>query len=207
MNIKIVIGVAVLIAVAIGLWLSLGKEAAEAPTVPTSDGSAMSADEINEGDAAGIFSGTGSFEDLLGMGRNLTCDFSYVAEDTNGAVAGTVRVSGERMRGDFEMEQAGETYYSHMIQDGEMIYTWSESPMGDFAIAMSVEEGEAASTADAGETEYSRPVDMSNDVDYDCRAWNVDASVFTPPSDIEFMSMEEMFQNMMPEGFDMSDYQ
>lgn len=202
MNTKIIIGVAVLIAVAIGFWLVLGKEAAEAPSSASSGNeTAMSAGEAKDG---GVFSGTGSFLELMGMGRNITCDFSYVAEDTNGAAAGTIQVSGERMRGDFEMEQAGETYYSHMIQDGDMIYTWSESPMGDFAIVMPIEEGE---DVEADTQEYSRPVSMNNDVDYNCRAWDVDASVFVPPSDIEFMSMEEMFQNMMPEGFDMSDYQ
>lgn len=204
MNTKIVIGVAVLIAVAIGLWLALGKEAAEAPsTASNGDEMAMSADE-GASDDSGMFSGTGSFLDLIGMGRNVTCDFTYVAEETDGAAAGTVWVAGERMRGDFEMQQAGETYYSHMIQDGEMIYTWSESPAGDFAIVMPIEEGE---DVEADTQEYSRPVDMNNEVDYDCRSWNVNASVFVPPSDIEFVTMEEMFQNMMPEGFDISDYQ
>lgn len=139
--------------------------------------------------------GAGSFRYLMGLGQNLTCDFSSVSEETGGAVAGTVYVAGELIRADFDMEQAGEAYESHMIQDGEMSYTWTISPQGTFAFKAPISEVPGAEAS--GSASGNRSVDLSQEVDYDCRPWNVDNALFIPPADVVFMSMEDMMQGMM----------
>ena len=153
-------------------------------------------------------SGFGSLASLMGLGQNLTCDFNYSAPDAAGAVAGTVYVAGENIAADFEMEQAGEVYESHMIQDGNMAYTWTTSSQGTFAFKSEISEPDPEVMAEyAGSASgSSRNMDLSQEVDYDCRAWNVDSSKFVPPSDINFMSQQEMMMEAMS-GIDMSQFQ
>jgi len=147
-------------------------------------------------------SGMGSFSSLMGLGRNLTCDFSYSASDAGGAVAGTVYIAGENIRGDFEMEQAGEVYKSHMIQDGEMAYTWTTSSQGTFAFKSEINKAETEASAQYSANAADRSMDLSQEVDYKCRTWNKDESKFVPPSNINFLSPEDMIQ-----GFDLSQFQ
>jgi hypothetical protein len=196
MNTKILIGLIAVLVVAGGAWLLLGGESAEAPSTSqepsdrnTSTVTSSSNSSINES-----FSGTGSFMDLLGLGQSVTCDFTHEAE-TGSAVAGTVRVANGKMRSDFEMQQANTVYESHFIQDDTYFYTWSETPEGSFAMKAPVEDMEAAPGANSGGAE--RPVDLDSDVEYDCQPWRADASVFVPPNDIEFVTPNEMMQNMM----------
>ena len=196
MNTQLIVGIVVALVVGIGAWLFLSHDKAVAPS--TTESERTTGSSVTASQSAAIkesFTGTGSFLDLMGMGRDLMCNFSYVADDTNAAVAGTVMVSGEDIRGDFEMEQANMLYKSHMIQDGTTIYTWSESPQGNFAIMMPLNEAEEADSTSS--SDYERPVNMDNDVDYDCQPWSADASVFVPPQDVEFMSPEAMMQGMM----------
>lgn len=157
----------------------------------------MSGEENEEAESAAPLKGAGSFRELMGLGQNLTCDFSYVADDTNGAVAGTVYVAGELVRADFDMMQGGVTYESHMIQDGEMAYTWTVSPQGTFAFRSDVSEATTSGASDSGSANGNRGVDLSQEVDYDCRTWNVDNALFVPPADVEFMNPEEMMKDMM----------
>ena len=206
MNAKLFLGIGAAIFIAIVAWFMLGRNAEAPATVEstnTETPAAVTPAEKTE-PVSDTFSGVGSFLDLMKLGRDISCEFSYVSPDSNGAVAGTVQFSGGMMRGDFEMQQAGEVYTSHMIQDNDYMYTWSESPQGTFAVKMPVEEEGAETTAQSGE--YERPVDLNNDVDYECRPWGVNASVFTPPGDIQFRSMEDMMESMM-QGFDPSAYQ
>ena len=147
-------------------------------------------------------SGLGSFAELIALGRNISCDFSYVSADTNGAVAGTVYIAGEKMRGDFDMEQAGQLFESHMIDDGEFAYTWTVSSQGTFAFKSPVMDSEASEEAESS-VPPSRAVDMDHEVEYDCQTWRVDESMFIPPSDVEFVSpdmmMQEALKNYQPQ--------
>lgn len=180
------------------LYVSLnGTSDSETPSASTQteDRNTPTVQSRQSGGVEESFAGTGSFADLMELGRDIECDFSYVADDTNAAVAGTVKVAGEKIRGDFAMEQGGQAYNSSLIQDGVMIYTWSETPQGTFALQMpvtDVEEEEESLATDRG-------MDMDADVTYECRSWTVDARAFVPPSDIDFMSPDMMMQNLLQE--------
>ncbi len=195
---NIIIAILVATAVGLGLWLTFGSEKAVAPTASTTQtGGSATVESTSNVTVGESFTGNGSFLELMGMGRNLVCDFTYIASETNAAVAGTIKVSREKMRGDFEMEQAGAVYESHMIKDGEVLYTWSETPQGTFAMKMLVPEDGSTEPSTA---ESSRTVDLNNEVDYDCRPWGVDSSVFVPPAGIEFVDMQQLMQGMVPGG-------
>lgn len=156
----------------------------------------MDGEENGDQESAASLKGAGSFRQLMGLGQNLSCDFSFVSEDTNGAVAGTVYVAGDLVRADFDMMQAGVTYESHMIQDGQMSYMWTMSPQGTFAFKSDVSEASSDAPSYAG-ANGNRGVDLSQEVDYDCRSWNVDNALFVPPADIEFTDPQAMMQDMM----------
>ncbi len=148
--------------------------------------------------------GTGSFATLLALGQALECDYTYTPE-TGGAIVGTTYVDGqtERVRSDFAMQQAGETYESSMIVRDAKVYTWTTSGFGNFALVTDMSAEESASETE----EDFEAVSLDDEVNYSCRPWVSDESVFTLPSDIEFQTMEQMMQarfgDALPAGFEM----
>lgn len=202
MNSKVIIGVVVAVVIVLGLWLMFGPERAAAPTPAGTDADQTTAavESKSNSNVGESFTGMGSFLELMGMGRNLVCDFNYVADDTDGTVAGTVKISRDRMRGDYEMVQAGEVYTSHMIQDAGYMYTWSETPDGTFGMKMLIPDDPETGLYEESPTELGRSVSLDNEVEYSCRPWGVANEDFIPPTDVEFMDMEKMMEGFMPEG-------
>lgn len=198
MNQKYIISAAVVLGLVIAGWYFMTAERAEAPSdvdATSTDEEALS-DQVTKPTTEDDLVGSGSLAALFALGKNLKCEFAYVSDETNAASAGTVYISGDKMRGDFEMEQSGQVYTSHMIQDGSYVYTWSQSAQGTFAVKMPVVEGEAEASTDT--TYGARPMDMTETVDYSCVPWGVNSTQFVPPADVQFMSMEDMMQGRYP---------
>lgn len=132
----------------------------------------------------GSQNGVGTWASLLARGQDLTCDFRSedVANETT--TEGTVYIAGERMRGDFTMLQAGETYEMSVIRDSEYAYTWGASAAGAMAIKVAV----ANTPAEGGMTDQD-PFESDVPVEYSCARWSVDEDKLTPPSDIDFLDM------------------
>jgi hypothetical protein len=64
-------------------------------------------------------------------------------------------------------------------------------------MTLSSETDQSAPSAAAMPSSTNAPaVTPDMDVDYNCKPWRVDGSVFVPPATIEFMDMSEM-QKMM----------
>lgn len=153
-------------------------------------------------------SGFGSFASLLGLGRDISCEYSYTDDDGN-AGSGEGYFSGNLMRVDSVLTDTdGTVYTSHMINDGTTMYTWTETTDGTFAVMMPAAEFEEdpSDYMYESETETTGEVSVEQEVEYDCEGWSVDASVFVPPSDVEFTDMAAMMESMMqglPEGFEM----
>lgn len=133
-------------------------------------------------------SGSGSFESLLKLGGNATCDFMYTEPESGAEVEGRVYVAdnGELFRGDFTMKHQGTTYESHVIRDGSKGYTWSETPYGSMALEFEIQgEEDVFQSNDEGGFDYDQ------EFDYSCQRWSVNSSFFVPPSEIEFTNMTE----------------
>jgi hypothetical protein len=152
-------------------------------------------------------SGFGSLKNILGLGDTIRCEFRSTFEGQTSE--GVFYTDGERFRVDSTVTspESG-TITSNMINDGIYTYTWGQSPQGAMAIKMATPEESdpmdwATEDWEANEESY---VDFEQEVEYDCDRWNVDTSVFVPPSDVEFVDMEAMMQEAMqgmPEGFEL----
>lgn len=133
--------------------------------------------------------GESSLRGLMSLDQNIQCDFTSYTEETAGSVAGTVYVSGERIRADFDMEQADTTIASHLIVNDDQIYAWTVSSQGTYAYTFSLSE---ANDTEEGADSFAS---LDDRVTYTCRAWEADASKFELPSGIEFTSMERLFES------------
>lgn len=133
---------------------------------------------------------SGKIADLLKAGKNLECTFS--GETDGYKTSGTVFVSGNNMRGDFNSEAQGKMMDSHMIQNGETIYTWTTDPKQGMMMKISKED--QAKYADDEATAKSQSFNMDQSYDYNCRGWSGDQSKFQAPSDIQFTDLSAQLE-------------
>ena len=164
--------IVVIIIIAAAAVFTLSKKSQTPPQEPT-------VSQTTEEETQGVTS-KGSIKDLIGLGKNVTCTITYPTDE--GTSNGTVYVAGDkRMKGDFTINVQGKEIDSHMIQDGNWIYTWSSAtPQGT---KMKVEENVPTPTPEPS----GQSVDANTQVDYKCSNWSVDNSKFVPPSDIQFV--------------------
>ena len=128
-----------------------------------------------------------STKEMLALGKDQKCTFTR--DDDNAQTSGAVYFSGGKMRGDFNISSAGKTFESHIISDGTDMYNWSSlMPQG---IKIKV----AAGTSDS--TTQNNSFNIDDKVDYDCDSWNPDNSLFTVPTNIQFMDSSAMMGDMM----------
>ncbi|MFA5961316.1 MAG: hypothetical protein WC848_01365 [Parcubacteria group bacterium] len=156
-------------------------------------------------DTGGLFSG--SIKDLLAKGSNMQCAWS--STDESGKVSGTVYVSGDKFFQDFSTTQVelGEIK-SYLLNDGEWIYQWnSMSKMGTKMktsevekMAEDVQKNSPVDTNIKPNEEGRRNIDLNDKVDYNCQKWNVDASKFVLPADIQFNDFSQMLNNLPKAG-------
>lgn len=167
-----------------GTYLVINNKTETEVAIEESDDSENETDEM-------FTSGESSLRGLMSLNQNIQCDFTSYTEETGGSVAGTVYVSGERIRGDFDMEQAeaDTTIASHLIVNDDQIYAWTVSPQGTYAYTFSLSE---ANDTEEGADSFAS---LDDQVTYTCRAWEADASKFELPSGIEFTSMERLFES------------
>ncbi|MDC1205333.1 hypothetical protein N8083_00600 [Candidatus Pacebacteria bacterium] len=121
---------------------------------------------------------TGNIEQLLALGKNITCTFTQNDEQAEGT--GTVYLSNGRMRGDFMMnfKQGGGSMEASTIQKDNTLYSWGDSPFGTFATKVAVQDKDKSSK--------SQSVDFDEEFDYACKKWNVDNSMFDLPATVNF---------------------
>lgn len=136
--------------------------------------------------------GSASLPDLIRLGNNIQCDFSYTGIEMEGEMRGTMYIAdrGEQFRGDFTMTQQGQTVETHIIRNNETAYTWSQTPFGSMAVEFAIENDEDIFDASNENFNYNQQFE------YSCDRWNVDASKFIPPRDIEFTNMTDMMMEM-----------
>ncbi|MFC1624947.1 hypothetical protein ACFL15_01070 [Patescibacteria group bacterium] len=142
---------------------------------------------------------SGSFFDLMKLGKNTKCTFSDVSED--GESEGTIYIAGKKSRNDlYASAEGGEDFESHTIIDGEWMYTWSNvqeqgTKMKLSEFDMEKEDFEMPTAAEMKEA-YGEYQDVKKETNFKCRAWIPDNSKFNPPSDVEFVDMSQMMEDM-----------
>lgn len=135
---------------------------------------------------------SGTFATLLGLGQNLRCEFQY--NDGTNVSSGTTYIAqgGERIRGDFSIaDSATGPMEAHLIRDSGYNYVWGT--MIGQGIKMKIAQGDEDElfASDSG----NMPVDENTE--YTCTPWSVDQSMFTVPSDVEFIDLSVQMERMM----------
>lgn len=216
-NLFIVLGAVAVVTVSAGAFYVLsGKSGVNVP------GAALLSQndqEYSQGKANkdGAISQTMSFLELMKLGENYTCTFSDVSEDAT--VNGTVYVAGKenKFRTDYNTDtsvglasgsMSSTKQTGSMITDGEYTYIWDSSSKEGIKMKFT-EQDKADLEENMKDLEGYRSAETKNDasafdqnaeMNYDCKRWSVDNSVFTPPSDIVFTDFAEQmnqFQGIM----------
>ncbi len=119
-----------------------------------------------------------SILDLAKRGGNYECTFSHTTGV--GTSNGVVYITDEKIRGNFtsNVAVANMVIKSYMISDGASVYTWTDMTSQGYKVP--VEKGGA-------EENTSQSFDYGQNLDYTCKGWVVDPSVFTLPSGVEFI--------------------
>lgn len=130
-----------------------------------------------------------SLKDLMKVSSNQKCTFTDIATNNSG----TVYTSNGRFRGDFSMVVENKTISSHMISDGEYAYTWMDGEKQGFKMSLASMNEVAGKAPDAT---TSKTVDINQQVDYKCRNWTVDNSVFNAPTGVTFQDYSNVMQNI-----------
>jgi hypothetical protein len=135
--------------------------------------------------------GQDSLQSLLALGKTLECSFR--TSDEKMPAEGTAFFDNGKLRVDTMYTGASSSVETAnmIVSDGTM-YTWSKTTQGSFALKMPL-----SAIPTAGATKKpEKSVSLENKVQYDCKPWHVDGSVFVPPSDITFMDMGAMMKGI-----------
>lgn len=123
--------------------------------------------------------GKGSLRAVAALGQNVTCEF----ESEDGRSSGKVFVAGGKVRGDFETEVEGKgDVESHLIQDGQYAYVWSDSMSGQGVKAKT-------SAAASAQLRQAGALDWDAQVSYECDEWDADEDKFEVPSGTTFLDL------------------
>jgi hypothetical protein len=140
---------------------------------------------------------SGSFAEIIGSGDSVQCKFSGTDPETNEPMDGVVYIAGEDYKMEADTVIEGTEARINVIQNGSVMYMWSDDPDAMPAIKIDVSMFPKDESAPA-----ESPIDWLKDpesgVDYSCRDWSQKSDSFTPPEDIEFLDMfGAMFGGMM----------
>lgn len=164
MNKKVILIVVVLILFLIGGYFFLTKK----PALVVAPGTTQEPD-----------TSPSSLKELISKGIAQSCTYS------NEVSSGTVYVSGEKVRGDFNTTIDGKITKSHMIVEGNTSYLWSDGQASGIKMTF---DASATPSAEGATTPVG--FDAGANMNYKCGAWIVDSSVFTLPTDVKFMTFE-----------------
>lgn len=136
----------------------------------------------------------GSIKSLLGANKNITCKVT----DAESEGESTVYIAGSKMRGDFTAKVEGKTMMSHMIQDDEYAYMWSDEDSKGTKFKLLADEPE--SSVAPGTAGQSQTENLDEEVDMNCSGWIPDGSKFKAPSNVQFTDLSQMMESAKTQG-------
>jgi hypothetical protein len=165
----------------------------------------MATQATNATASADELSGSASILDLMGSaaGKSMECTFIFTGSDTRSE--GTGFFAQDKARVDMLNTDATNVQVaSYMIMDkpSDAMYVWTLANGQETGMKMSISENEKfaaamqANTPPAGASAQTQPMSPETALQYNCKPWSPDMTVFIPPKDVEFMDMSEM-QKMM----------
>lgn len=184
-----------LLAIAVGVILILGAGG----LFLYSQGSKPQTTENNTTTATDNENTGMSLMDLVTSGQSQRCTFATTNEQ--GTSNGTVYVSGSNVRSDITTNLNDKESEISMIRNGDDNYIWGTDMEEGIKMTISLEE----LSANTQVKQYSS-FNPDEKVDFDCAPWTVDATLFTPPSDIKFTDMSALMDSMKAETTGMPGY-
>jgi len=180
-NTLLIIGIIIIILLAIGGYLYMNKS--QSPLSMT--GKEKKIEETTQGSAMK------SLRELMMMGQDQMCTFE--STDDNGSNKGSSYISGEKVRTDFSgTDPDGKAYSGSMISDGTYMYTWSSAGPQGMKIKINEETNQEVEDIKKDvQKSQDQFVNPDEKIDYRCQGWRADQSMFTPPSDIEFVDYSQ----------------
>lgn len=179
-------------AVLVGVWYFSNLYKETSPAV-LSEGTEISVATTTAGDS---LVGKDSLTALLTLGKSLECTFSFSSEGVRGEGSafyddGLARIDS------LYLDESNQNMSSYLIIDSnnEVMYSWftNDGLTQGVKLSTKVPSDQTAVVKDITKPETVTP---DTPVQYDCKPWVADRSVFVPPSEIEFTDMSDM-QKMM----------
>lgn len=121
-----------------------------------------------------------SLRDLLSLSSPQECAVTFTTQNVE--TKGTVKVAQGKVRADYETVVNGKPWNVHALLDGSNSYTWMDGMPQGFKIALS-------SDAVQGSGAQTQGTDVNQKMNVVCKAWNVDTSFFSLPTNVDFMTV------------------
>jgi len=173
MNKKLGVIIVIIILLLLGGGAFVMSHKSTKPTVSTTLPTAIP----TETTAAANTGTLGSLKSLMTSAIPQTCTFTSQKQATTN---GTIYISGGKLRGDFTSTNQGQTINGHMLVDSGYSYIWTD--LNKRGMKVAVTEGQTSGST------TSQGMDLNQAVSYTCKPWVPDASKFTLPTDITFMT-------------------
>ena len=176
-----------LVVIIVGIAYSTSKQNFDQAT--TTEEAVMDVGKQEQRD--GSFSGT--IKDLMGIGKTQKCTWTAPDQGTT-----TVYVDGEKTRGEVEMIALEGQPAQQMItiSDSDWAYSWNPATKK----GMKVKVDEVSEEGSEGETQVEKDNDyqkmVNQEYEFKCESWKADPSMFIPPTDVEFVDMNAMLEQI-----------
>jgi predicted small lipoprotein YifL len=150
---------------------------------------------VNSQDENDEVSMTASALEMLRGGKSLHCTFSFRDEAQGAEQSGEFYVDGKngKFRSEIDATVSGPSPMKikmHSISDGQYAYSWNST---NAATGFKVKLEEASNVSDA---DKQKTGDLDQKIDFKCRKWTVDNSMFELPADVTFTDMNQMIENL-----------
>lgn len=183
MNKKLIIALAAVVVIAAGgffAYTQMNKDDADTSNASTTNKTATDAK-----DSGVIPSGKNTLRNLLGLNNSIMCTYSDQES------SGTVYIAGEnRMRYNYTSTNP-EHGDGSMIVVNDTVYVWQkDATEGMKMTQQSTFDNDDSTASDEVDDEG---VDVNEEMDFKCDKWSVNNDVFTPPSNVNFMSLADAF--------------
>lgn len=161
MNMKVLIGVVVLVLLAAGAYMLWG--------IGAPGGYGPKTNVVVGG-------GSTSIEQLVEAGSPVVCTFA--TSTSSGSESGTIYIANGMAAGDFTVNDAaaGSSLKAHMILKGAKSYAWTSASS----------QGFTSSVGTSTSSNQNQSLGYTAQMNYACQAWVVDSGKFIVPGTISF---------------------
>lgn len=170
-----------------------GKKPTEMPIeIPADESQPIPQEQAADEDGSFL---SGTIEDLLKIGKDLQCESQY-SENGYTSQAKTY-ISNNKFRTDAEVVvQEGQKMTTHSIIDGDWIYVWNDQSSNGTKMKLEEVKNQQQPAETEGDPATAQSANINQKVDFDCSSWDVDESLLTPPSEINFSDISQQMQQL-----------